>query len=175
VSANERLVIPFKGLKDGWHNFIFKIDNKFFELLEYSELKKGDLSLEIDLNKDSNFLLIEYSMKGKISVVCDRCLDYFDMKIDNSGKFYIKFSNEPEENDEGCLTISPNDDSIDIAHYIYESIVLNLPGQRVHPLSINGKSTCNKEMLKKLKQFDNKKNRNKEIDSRWEKLNEINN
>jgi uncharacterized metal-binding protein YceD (DUF177 family) len=175
VSANERLVIPFKGLKDGWHNFIYKIDNKFFELLEYSELKIGDLSLQINLNKNSNFLLFEYSIIGKISITCDRCLDYFDMKIENSGKFYIKFSKETEENDEGYLTISPNEDSVDITHYIYESIVLNLPGQRVHPLSINGKSTCNKEMLKKLKQFDNKKNRNKEIDSRWEKLNEINN
>jgi uncharacterized protein len=175
VSANERLIIPFKGLKDGWHNFIYKIDNKFFESLEYSEIKKGNLVVEINLNKNSHFLLLEYCIKGRINVICDRCLDYFDMKIDNSGQFYIKFSNEKEENDEGCMTVSSNEDSVDITHYIYESLILGFPTQRLHSLNSNSKSRCNKLMLKKLKQFNIKINSKKEINSMWEKLNEINN
>jgi uncharacterized protein len=173
VSANERLIIPFKGLKDGWHNFIYKIDDKFFKSLEYSELKKGNLLLEINLNKSSHLLSLEYSIKGQLCVVCDRCLDSFNMKLDNSGKFYIKFSDEKEDNDEGCMTISQNDDSVEITHYIYESIILNLPSQRLHPLDNNDKSTCNKLMIKKLKKLNIQKNSKIELDSRWEKLNEI--
>ena len=170
-----RLIIPFKGLKDGWHNFVFKIDNKFFESLEYSEIKEGNLTLDIKLYKSSHHLLLEYYANGFINISCDRCLDYFDLKFENSGKFYVKFSNENEDSDEECITISSNAEIVDFTHYIYESLILGLPSQRLHPLNAKGKSTCNKEMLQKLKQFYTQKKRNKEIDTRWEKLKEINN
>jgi uncharacterized protein len=173
VSANVQLSIPFKGLEDGWHNFIFNIDNKFFESFENSEIKKGNLKLSIDLYKSSHNLFLEYRSEGIVNIACDRCLEYFDLKLANSGKFYIKFSNESEVNDEGSITIFPKDDSVDIKHYIFESIILSLPSQRMHPLDINGKSTCNKEMIKKLKIYSSKKNKTKDIDSRWDKLKEI--
>jgi len=157
VNANKRLIIPSKSLKDGWNNFVYIINDKFFEALEYSELKKGNLSLDINVLKNSQHLLLEYHFSGTIHVICDRCLDYFDMKVEDRGKFYVKYSNEREDNDEGCITITPNEDTVDISHYIYESLILGLPNQLVHPLTDKGKSTCNKEMIYKLEQFNKKK------------------
>jgi uncharacterized protein len=175
VSANVRLIIPFKGLKDGKHNFIFKINNKFFESLEYSEIKEGNLNLDVKVNKSSHHILLEYCVNGVVNISCDRCLEYFDIKLKNSGKFYVRFSDENEDNDEGFITVSTNAEVVDFTHYIYESLILGLPSQRMHPLDAKGKSSCNKEMIKKLGQFYNKGKIKNEIDSRWEKLKEINN
>ncbi len=173
MNANKRLIIPIKGLREGWHNFIYKINDKFFEALEYSELKKGNLSLDVYLYKNSQNLLLKYLISGTVYVMCDRCLDYFDMKVESNGEFYIKFADKKEDNDEGSITIAPNEDIVDITHYIYESLILNLPSKLVHPLTNKGKSTCNSEMIKKLEIINKQKNRNKEIDSRWEKLKRI--
>ena len=72
------------------------------------------------------------------------------------------------------MYVSPDEDQIDIRHYVYESIMLSLPVQRVHPDNEKGRTQCNKEMLKLLKQHSNKKDKN-EIDPRWEALKKFNN
>jgi uncharacterized metal-binding protein YceD (DUF177 family) len=40
---------------------------------------------------------------------------------------------------------------IDLEQYIYESIVLSLPLQRVHPEDVHGQPLCNPAMLERFK------------------------
>lgn len=54
----------------------------------------------------------------------------------------MKFSDEVREYDGDTLWLSPSEDFVDLTQYIYESIVLSLPYQRVHP-----DGECDPDML----------------------------
>lgn len=148
------------------------LNQKFFQSLDYSEFEKGDLSVNVKMDKKPSHLVLKLEIFGKVNVMCDRCLDYFDMALKYSGTLYVKFSNisnAVEENDE-LVIIPENEYEVDITHYVYESICLSLPVQRIHPVNKKGVSSCNKKMILKLKEFEVKK---QEFDNRWEKLKEI--
>jgi uncharacterized metal-binding protein YceD (DUF177 family) len=176
LSTKERLKIAFKGLSDGVHEFDYSIEDSFFQALEYSEFKKGNAEVHIDLVKRPQYLEFAINIEGEVEVTCDRCLDEFYMPFDFDGNLYVKFSEEAEEieNIDELIVISPADSEVDLTHYVYESISLSLPYQRIHPEDEKGKSTCNKEMLKRFKTLEAKEEK-KDIDPRWNKLKDINN
>lgn len=175
MNTNERLIIAFKGLKDGIHEFRFSKSDKFFESLDYSEFKKGNIEVFVTLDKKTRYLSMEIGINGQVMVSCDRCLDMFYMPFEFNGTLIAKFSVDEESNfDDEILFLSPNDFEVDISHYVYESVCLSLPVQRFHPDDKRGKSTCNKEMIKEFKKLNNKTVQ-KETDPRWEKLKNFNN
>jgi uncharacterized metal-binding protein YceD (DUF177 family) len=71
--------------------------------------------------------------------------------------------------DDDIWMINENDSELDLFHFIYESILLALPQQIIHP-DIDGKPSCNPEMIKILEDLSNKK---PETDPRWEALKNI--
>ena len=58
----------------------------------------------------------------------------------------VKFSEEVHEYDGEVMWMLPGEDQVDLKQYIYESIVLSLPYQRVHP-----DGACNPEMLERFR------------------------
>ena len=54
----------------------------------------------------------------------------------------VRISDEEGEYDGEIMWLNPADDVVDFTQYIYESIVLSLPYQRVHP-----EGECNPDML----------------------------
>jgi uncharacterized protein len=165
------MIIPFSGLKEGSHEFEFQVGNKFFEDYESSEVKKGDLFVYLKLIKSSELLILEFHIKGTAIVICDRCLDDLEIPVDCRNKLYVKFGLFPEEQSDEVVVISQEDDEIDVSQFVYEYINLSLPYRKVHPEDSNGVSTCNKEMVEKLKEYSSKSS-NKEIESdpRWDSL-----
>ena len=73
----KQFVIQFSGLKNGDHNFNFEVTDKFFEKIEYSEIKKGKVNVDVLLNKQENMLVFNFSINGFVNVICDRCSDPF--------------------------------------------------------------------------------------------------
>ena len=168
--------IHFKGLKVGKHLFNFEVDNKFFDTFEDSEIKQGKLLVDVILTKQSQMLDLNISINGTVEVVCDRCLDNFDLPISYTGSLYVKFGEEKSEEGDEIIVLTNDDNEIDLAQYIYESISLSIPIQRYH--GMNGlKGKCNKEMIEKLKSHllsnSKKKEEAKEFDPRWNKLKDI--
>ncbi len=167
--------IHFKGLKVGKHSFSLEADDKFFDEFEESEIKKGKLQVEVLLNKQSQLLDLTISFEGYVEVVCDRCLDNFELPISFKGSLYVKFGEDKAEEGDEIIFLSIDDSEINLAQYIYESICLSLPFQRYH--GMNGtKTKCNKEMIKKLKSYlsgNSKKEETEDVDPRWNKLKDI--
>lgn len=93
-------------------------------------------------------MTLDFDIKGNVEVPCDRCLEEFPMPVDYQGTLQVKFSENPPESDGDIMWLHPVESNMNLAQYIYESILLSLPYQRVHPLDQNGKPTCNPEMLK---------------------------
>ena len=64
--------IPFTSLKNGKHQFDFKISDSFFTEFEYSPIKKADLSVEVEFNKQETMFVLDFVIKGEIELTCDR-------------------------------------------------------------------------------------------------------
>lgn len=162
--------IVYQGLSLGLHEFEFEIDDKFFEALDYSEIKKGNLTTKVALYKKSSFLELDFEIDGYVKLTCDRCLDEYNQQINYEGKLFVKFSERDDDLDENVICLSPSEHELDISHYIYESINLSIPLRRVHPNDENGDEACNPEMLEKLNKYIIDKPADEGIDPRWESL-----
>ena len=141
MNNNERLNIAFKGLSDGIHKFEYSLSDNFFRALDYSEFEKGKAEVQIEMNKKPQYLSFAIAIEGEVEVVCDRCLDAFSMPFEYDGELFVKFSIEEEEveNIDELIVISPADYEVDLTHYVYESICLSVPYQRIHPNDAKGK------------------------------------
>ncbi|MDP4185051.1 MAG: DUF177 domain-containing protein [Bacteroidota bacterium] len=163
--------IPFKGLKEGKHVYQYEIDNKFFAEFEESEVKEGKVSVKVELDKKPSFLLLTFNIKGTISVVCDRCLEYFDQSVKTKSQLIVKFTDEEYEEGDDVIFLSPTAYQLNVAQYIYEFIILAIPIQRIHPVDKEGKSMCDPEMVRKLQQYIS--NGNESGDSPWNELKKL--
>jgi uncharacterized metal-binding protein YceD (DUF177 family) len=113
-------------------------------------------------------LEFDFILKGSVIVTCDRCLDDLEVPVDFSSKLFVKFGDTTEEQTDEIIVLSHAEHELDISQYIYEFAHLSLPFKRVHP-DKKGKSTCNKEMLKKLDEYIIR-NEQEETDPRWDDL-----
>lgn len=169
VKRQSQYVIAYKGLKDGLHLFDFKVDAKFFESFENSEIEKGDVDVRVSMNKKTTMLEFEFQIEGKVTVLCDRCLDPVEIEVENEAPLFVKFGDETHEETEELIVLSEQETEIDLSQFIYEFVHLSLPYRRVHPDDKNGKSTCNKEMLKRLEELSVNEEKT-DTDPRWNEL-----
>jgi uncharacterized metal-binding protein YceD (DUF177 family) len=190
------LKIPFVGLKVGLHEYSLDINREFFELFEESEIESGDVKTRILLDKKTEMIVLSVFLEGSVDIECDRCLDIYSQSISYEGRIYIKFGAETVEENEELWVLSNKESHIDLSKYIYESICLSRPAQRLHPDDEDGESTCNAEMMEKyrelmsfgnddiddeffsdlgidLEEEDNEEDDSTEIDPRWEALKKL--
>ncbi|MEI6312691.1 MAG: DUF177 domain-containing protein [Bacteroidota bacterium] len=160
--------IPYVGLKNGLHSFLYSIDKTFFTYFENSLVSEGNLKVEALFDKrDAGFFTLDISVSGAVQVECDRCSDSFFLPISGQNKIIIKFEHDDSlvEEEADVLYINRTDTIIDISHLIYEYIVLAIPIHKVHPTDENGGNTCNQEVLKILEKQEDKINDTP--DERW--------
>lgn len=50
--------IPFTSLKDGRHDFKFRVTSSFFEVFPNSEIEKGNIHIDVELIKNSHMLTL---------------------------------------------------------------------------------------------------------------------
>jgi uncharacterized protein len=164
-------IIPLSGLKDGHHTYDYVIGNKFFEKFEESEIKEGKLTVTIEVYRRSTHFDLLIKINGKIKICCDRCLEMFFFPIESENRLLVKFGKTWDLEDPDIITIPADEKELDLSQYIYEFVHLALPIQRVHINNEKGESTCNPEMLEKLKEHlvDDEKGE----DPRWNELKKI--
>ena len=172
-------IIQFVGLAIGEHLYEYVITDKFFEDREYSEIKKSNITLKINLLKQSAMMVLHFDISGTVKADCDRCTEEFDLPIQGNYKLIVKVGGSlTGDEDDDIITIPANEHELDLSQHIYEYIALSLPIKRVHPDNEEGEPTCNKEMLKKLSSFliEEEKVEEKEeesTDPRWDDLKNI--
>lgn len=170
--------IAFKGLKEGIHQYIFEIDDKFFEQFENSLVEKGAVEANIELTKQSTLLILDMKVEGQVELQCDRCLEDYQQNVTNANKMYVKFGNEEEDQSDDIIVVPFDEHELNIAQYIYELIILGLPIQHVHPYDEDGNSTCDPEMLNKLNEYlveevEDSEDEEEQIDERWSELKKL--
>ncbi len=137
--------IAYKSLGVGVFDYSFLLDNEFFTHFEGSEITTGNCGVQVQLQRAESMLEIDVKIDGEVTVACDRCLEDCSIAIDYQGRLIVKFSAEVEDYDGDILWLSPAESEVDLSQYIYESVVLSLPYQRVHP-----EGECNEEMTRRF-------------------------
>ena len=164
-----QFVIQFSGFEEGIHNFEFIIDKEFFKEFEYSEITEGKVKVNLELDRQTTMLVLNFKIKGYVICMCDRCLEEYQQKISGSEQLIVKLSDEKIQESDEIITLPTTAHQIDISHDIYDYINLMIPYKRVHQEDKNGKSACNPEILKKIEELNNQKNN----DPRWDDLKKI--
>jgi len=161
--------ISFKGLSLGNHTYNWEIHKKFFEALKNADIDDSNLNIDLNLEKQDRMMILTFTIKGEVKVLCDRCLDDLYLPVDLNEKYYIKFGAERKEESENVLVIPESEYQIDISLLINEFVTLSLPIKKVHAPDADGKDSCNKEIIKKLEELS----KHKIVDPRWDKLKDI--
>jgi len=165
--------IPFRGLKEGKHQYEYHIDDRFFDSFSENELKGGDLQVEIELIKRSTGIESTFEISGQVKVACDRCLEDYDCPVSYAGKLFFEFGTESKEISDELIMIAPGEDYLEMDKFIYEFISLSLPFQKFHPNDEKGNSLCNPDMLAKLNNMTVNNNDDEIDDPRWDKLRDL--
>ncbi|MFR9523207.1 MAG: DUF177 domain-containing protein [Rikenellaceae bacterium] len=138
-------VIAYKSLGVGAFDYSIVVDSEFFNRFETSEISAGNCSVDVQLQRGETMLELDVKIAGEVVVECDRCLEDCPVSIDYQGSLIVKFSSEVSDYDGDILWLSPQETQVDLSQYIYESIVLSLPYQRVHE-----PGECNPAMIEKF-------------------------
>ncbi len=162
--------IPLSGLKEGQHLYDFEIGDDFFEEFEESEIKEGNLSASIVLDKRSSHFDLIFKINGRVKVSCDRCLGMFFQPVESENKLLVKFGKEWDDSDPDLITIPADENELDVKQYLYEFIQLALPIQKVHRGG-SKENECDSEMIKKLREHI--VGEEKESDPRWDELKKL--
>ena len=164
--------IPINDLKDGKHQYGFDVADEIFEAFPESEVKKCSIHVDTELIKRGTNIEVFFRLNGKVTVTCDRCLDEFEMPIENEGHLFFEQSDEPGEVSDELIMISRSESRLDLKQYIYEFISLAIPAQKYHPEDENGNSACDPEMLRRLNEIKTNGNGGG-TDPRWDKLKDL--
>jgi len=175
MKALKKYIIPFVGLKLGKHHFDYHIDNTFFQDFEYDEFNATDINIDLQFEKKTTLLELLFTVTGTVNINCDLTNEPYDQAIEDSFKLIVKFG-EAYNNDEVDILIVPHGEyELNVAQYIYESIILAVPAKHIHPGIEDG--TLDSDILKKLEELSpNKEEQNiskEETDPRWDNLKKL--
>lgn len=165
----KEFVIPFKGLKEGDHQFSFKIDERFFEEIDYSELTHGDIRVDLDMLREERMITLIFHFSGNVEVLCDRCASALQQEIKGTKSLFFKIGDEYREESDEVIILPESEHSINVMQYIYEFIHLLLPVRKVHPKDEQGNSQCDQEVIQRIDQSKKDNTR----DPRWDALKKL--
>ena len=165
--------IPFSGLKQGKHEFEYKIGKKFFESFDFDEFNDAEIDLKVVLTKTSTMLELYFNAAGIVNVDCDSTSEPYDQPIASDMELVVKFGDAYNDEDDELLIIPHGEHQVNIAQYVYEMLVLAVPQKRVHPGIADG--TLKSEVLARLQELRPKEVKDNEdkIDPRWDALKKL--
>jgi uncharacterized protein len=165
------------GLGNKLYQFDYEIGDDFFsatsEALAKEELLGSKFSATVSLDKHETFLEADFKIKGHVTLTCDRSLEAFDYHLKIDKKIVFKYGDEAAELSDEIVVIPRDLPSLNLAHYLYEFIVLSLPMKRLHPkFGAEDEEGCNYGKMIYSSSTDSGQE-NAAIDPRWEKLKKL--
>lgn len=147
MKSKREYIIPFIGLKLGFHEYQYDISDTFFEEREYSIIHKGNVNVNLVLEKKETMLIGEFVINGNVFTDCDRCNDPIEVPVKGNYRLIFKFGLEPSD-DETLIVLHPDSYELDIRDNLYELITVSLPIRMVH-----ADGECNEEMIELLNKY----------------------
>ena len=120
----------------------------FYEFNKFMEEFDAEIFADLELKSLGQFIEVSGTARGKLKLICDRCLHEFDYELDiDIEETFAKHSLQDEYSSEFELqrgqfvTDLNGEKEIDIYDLLYQSVILALPNKKV--CGIN----CNEDMF----------------------------
>jgi len=138
--------LPLKSLGEGVHEFDYKLDKQFFANMEDADVRDADLDVHLVVTHRNDIYALAFTIKGQITLLCDRCLDDLVMPVDTTYNIDVEYGDDYNDDSDDLLVIPQSDNFLNVAYMLHDTVVLCIPIKHVHPL---GK--CNRAMSALLK------------------------
>jgi uncharacterized protein len=148
MNALDQFTIPVSGLSDGLHEYDFDIGREFFQQFEGSLVEEANVQVHFTFDKRTDLYILTFEFEGEVKTTCDRCLEEFDLPVEDEQSLLVKFD-ETEWEDADVIYILQGTQSLNVARYIYEFINLAVPITKTHD---DAGESCDPEMLKFIEQ-----------------------
>lgn len=146
---NDFLLIALNGLPSGKTFLEGKLDEEFFASFENTEILDADVSVGVCLEKSGSYTGIDISVRGTVTVECDRCLEALELPVERDILLEVKFGKDGSdgsgEGEREVLFLSQDNAEIDLSQTVYDYVCTSLPIQRHHK-----DGECNPEVMKYL-------------------------
>lgn len=144
-SDMKRYVIDAQTVQQSDFEFDLQVGMELFEAMEMTEISAVDFKLSVSGHKEaSNRSVIELTGTGTVVTPCDRCLDDVTLEIEVEAEMTVLFGDEAKEFDGEQVTLQRGDE-LNIAQFVYDSIMLALPMIRAHK-----EGECNPDMIARI-------------------------
>lgn len=148
--------IPIKGLHYGVHQFVFTLDQEFFQCFENSPVTDGQIQATLVFDKRPNLFVLDFSLEGTVPTECDRCLATINLPVSSEQQLLVKLSEEKagEDVDADVVFIHPEATELNVGQFIYEYVVLAIPMIKTYACEAEENPPCNLETLDFLDQYE---------------------
>lgn len=163
--------IPIQGLKVGIHRYEYALDASFFALFDSSPVEAGDVRFEVELEKRSDMLILDFWVDGSVEAICDRCTATINLPISDERQLIVKYGEAEGEEEDEVVFISREASEFNLAQYLYEFLILALPITNSYNCEEDEEPPCNVEILN----FLNKNAEETPTGSAWDALKGISN
>jgi uncharacterized metal-binding protein YceD (DUF177 family) len=123
------------------------------------------------LLKSDSFIELKFEIEGKIELVCDRSLEPFWFNLLLNNKLLLKFGEDWEEISDEILMMPRDEQTINVAQYIYEFIGVSIPMKKLHPKFDNENE--DDEFIYFSEDNVDEDDSGSTIDPRWKKLKDL--
>jgi uncharacterized metal-binding protein YceD (DUF177 family) len=170
MGQKEDMTIRFSGLKPGVYNYGFTLTDEFFDTCENEEIRGGNVKIEAKMERLAQMLMFEFSLKGEVTTLCDRCLGEMTVPVEGSEHLCVRFSDTETCDDEDVAVLPEDAFEIDLSQWFYEYVAVRIPIQHMHP-----EGECDPEVTKYIveEEIGERREENEEIDPRWEALKKL--
>jgi len=145
MSKFELYNVVLKDLGSEPRVYEYELDDAYFKKIDSPEVEKGKVNAKITVQKKLSSYELNFVLNGVVFVPCNRCLDNMEQAISYKEKLAVKFGDEFADEDD-IVIVPEAEGAINVAWFLYEFIVLNIPIKHVH-----APGECNKTMVTKLK------------------------
>lgn len=153
MSISDHFSLPYIGMKDGFHSYLFEAGNDFFAEFENSPIVDGTFSIKVDVDKRPGLSELTFYIDGKVAATCDRCLADIQLPVCGEYDLLVKVSNT-EVNDVDVIYIKDDQAHLYLGQVIYEFVCLSLPLTNIYDCASDIPKPCSEEVLNKLNTSD---------------------
>ncbi len=165
--------VNINGLSKKAHHFDFQLGDGFFEAYGTDLVSAGEFNAEVILDKRETFIEADFKIKGYARLICDRSLEPFDLPVDINKRIVFKYGEEETELSDEIMVIPHDRASLELGHYLYEFIALDMPMKKLHPKFNDADDTDAEGKMIYTSAPDEGPGKDDVIDPRWEQLKKL--
>ncbi|RYZ23762.1 MAG: DUF177 domain-containing protein [Chitinophagaceae bacterium] len=150
--------IAFVGLKPGVHEYLYEVNDSFFEEFGEQDFRKTGATVRLFLEKNTGFMRLRFEVGGKTEVTCDRCATELPLQLFDEFNLTVKLVEDAEtmndqEEDPDVYYINRGESHLDVKNWIYEFVSLSIPMQKTCEFENMDGPHCSPEARKLLNEM----------------------